>query len=100
MAGKTGEFDCVVSLRIHPGKEAEAEALLHEMEAATLANDEGCLRYEWYRSAEAERYVLLERWTDMDAVHAHLEAPHMAATFAKLQPLVAEPFTSQVVEKL
>lgn len=94
------ELDIVVTLRVHAGKEAEAEALLREMEAATAANDEGCLRYEWYRAQTPQTYVLLERWAGEAAVQAHLKAPHMAAIFQKIGPLMPEPFTPTPLTKL
>jgi len=43
-------IDIVVTQRIKPGMEKQAEELFREVEAATLANDKGCLRYEWYRA--------------------------------------------------
>lgn len=39
------EVNIVVTQRVLPGKEGEYETLLREMEAATVANDKGCLRY-------------------------------------------------------
>ena len=94
------ELDVVVTLRVHAGREAEAETLLREMETSTLANDEGCLRYEWYRAETPQTYILLERWTGQAAVSAHLQAPHMAAIFKKMQPLLPEPFTPLRLTKL
>ena len=87
------ELDIVVTQRVHPGKEAEYEALLREMEAATIANDEGCLRYEWYRADTPQTYILIERWTTRAAVQAHLQAPHMVAIRQRIEPLVPEKFS-------
>ena len=95
-----GELNIVVTQRIHPGKEAEYEALIRQMEAATLANDKGCLRYEWYRAEEAQTYILIERWTDQAAVRAHLQALHMIAIREKIEPLVPEKFTALRLAKL
>jgi quinol monooxygenase YgiN len=95
-----GELNIVVTLRVHAGKEAEAEQLLREMEAVTLANDEGCLRYEWYRAQAPQTYIMLERWTDEAAVQAHLKAPHLAEIFQKIGPLMPEPFTATPLTKL
>jgi len=95
-----GELNIVVTLRVRVGKEAEAEPLLCEMEAATLANDKGCLRYEWYRAEAPQTYILVERWTGEAAVQAHLKAPHMAEIFQKIGPLMPEPFTATPLTKL
>jgi|SRR6516164_3371047 len=85
----TGEVNFLVTQHVvDPGKEAEFEALLREMEAATVANDKGCLRFEWYRAETPQTYILVERWTDLAAVQAHLKAPHMVAIREKTRPLV------------
>ena len=46
----TGEVNIIATRTVTPGKQEEFEAILKEMVAGTLANDRGCLRYEWYRS--------------------------------------------------
>jgi quinol monooxygenase YgiN len=94
------EVNIVVTQRVLPGKEGEYETLLREMEAATVANDKGCLRYEWYRSETPQTYVLLERWTNGAAVQAHLAAPHMVAIRGKMRGLVPEKFTFVRLTKL
>jgi quinol monooxygenase YgiN len=86
-------FDCVVTQRINPGREAEFEALLRQLEASTLASDQGCLRYEWYRAELPQTYTLLERWTDRSAAEAHLRAPHFLALLPKLRDCATEWFT-------
>jgi hypothetical protein len=40
----TGELNFVVTRRVQAGKEEEVEAILRDLQAATLANDDGCLR--------------------------------------------------------
>ncbi len=45
-------IDVIIEQRINPGMEAEFEALARQAEQSTLANDDGCLRYEWYRADE------------------------------------------------
>ena len=94
------DLDIVVTLRVHAGREADAEALLREMEAATVAHDKGCLRYEWYRAETPQTYILLERWTDPAAVRAHLQAPHMTASFERMKSMLPGPFTPVVLAKL
>ena len=86
-------IDMVVTQRVNPGREAYVEGLLREITANTLAQDAGCLRYEWYRAAEPHTYILLERWTDQAAVQAHLKADHMAALLPRLMACVPERFS-------
>ncbi len=93
-------IDIVVTQRIKPGFEAEAEALFREVETATLANDKGCLRYEWYRAEEPGTYILVERWSDRDAIQAHFKSAHMSALMPKLAPYAVEKFTTQRLTRL
>lgn len=82
------EFDFLVTQRVRVGKEKEVEAILRDMQAATLANEKSCLRYEWYRASTPHTYILLERWTDLAAAQDHLKAPHVVSAVEKLLPLV------------
>ena len=93
-------IDIVVTQRIKLGMETQAEALFREVEAATLANDKGCLRYEWYRAEEAGTYILLERWSDAAALQAHFKSQHMAELLPKLAPYAVEKFTSVRLSRL
>ncbi|TAJ82891.1 MAG: antibiotic biosynthesis monooxygenase [Reyranella sp.] len=93
-------IDIVATQRIKLGMEAEAEALFWEVEAATLAKDKGCLRYEWYRAEEPGTYILLERWSDREAVQAHFKSEHMAQLLPKLAPYAVEKFTSVRLARL
>jgi quinol monooxygenase YgiN len=79
-------INVIVTLQTKPGMEAKAEDLLRELETETTENDEGCLRYQWYRAEQTGTYYLLERWSDQAAVEAHFKAAHMA----NLLPQIAE----------
>ena len=70
----TGALNALATQRVQVGKEAEAETILRDLQAATLANDKGCLRYEWYRASTPKTYILLERWADQAAAQEHLNA--------------------------
>ncbi|WP_020694209.1 putative quinol monooxygenase [Reyranella massiliensis] len=93
-------IDVVVTQRIKPGFEVEGEALFREVELATLANDKGCLRYEWYRADEPGTYILVERWSDGDAIQAHFKSAHMATLMPKLAPYAVEKFATQRLTRL
>ncbi|HEV2549913.1 MAG TPA: putative quinol monooxygenase [Stellaceae bacterium] len=86
-------FDVVVTQRVKPGKEQEFEALVRQLEANTLANDKGCLRYEWYRAETPQTYILVERWTDQAAAQTHLKAEHVTALLSRIRECVPEPFS-------
>jgi quinol monooxygenase YgiN len=72
--------DMVVTQRVKPGMEQTFEALARRITANTLANDHGCLRYEWYRADAPQTYILPERWTDVGSVQAHLKSEHIAGS--------------------
>jgi quinol monooxygenase YgiN len=76
------------------------EALARQLAASTLANDEGCLRYEWYRAAAPQTYILIERWTEMAAAQAHLKTEHIAALMPKLRECAPEMFSVMQLTRL
>jgi DNA ligase D-like protein (predicted ligase) len=86
----TGELNVVVTRRVQAGKEGEVEAILRNLQAATLANDKGCLRYEWYRASTPQTHMLLENWADQAAAQEHLKAPHVMTAREKLMRLDVE----------
>jgi quinol monooxygenase YgiN len=91
--GDGAMFNAIVTQKISPGKQAEFEALVKEVEANTIRHDEGCLRYEWYRSEEPGTYYVVESWTNEAAAQAHLKTPHLSALMPKLKECVAGPFS-------
>jgi quinol monooxygenase YgiN len=93
-------FDCLVTQRVIPGREAEFEALIRQVAANTRAQDDGCLRYEWYRGEVPQTYVLIERWRDEEAAAAHLRAPHLLAMLPKLRDCMTEWFTRATLARL
>jgi quinol monooxygenase YgiN len=86
----TGELNALATQRVQAGKESEMEAILRDLQATTLANDKGCLRYEWYRASTPQTYILLERWADETAAQQHLNSPHVVSAVEKLLSLVLE----------
>jgi quinol monooxygenase YgiN len=64
-------INVVVTQRVNAGMEEAWEAIAREITANTLSQDQGCLRYEWYRADAPQTYILIERWTDQAAVQAH-----------------------------
>lgn len=93
-------LDLICTQRITPGTEAQVEKLLREAEKETLAHDKGCERYEWYRGQEPDTYVLVERWTDLEAAKAHLGSAHMTRLLSELTKIVPEKFTINRLSRL
>ncbi|MEO6019032.1 MAG: putative quinol monooxygenase [Knoellia sp.] len=51
--------------------------------AEATRQESGCLAYDLYESVAAPGvFVTVERWTDQDALDAHMKTPHLAAAFA------------------
>jgi quinol monooxygenase YgiN len=72
---------------------------LRALQAATLANDPGCLRYECWASLDDPNTLLcVEAWTDRDALQAHLDAPHHAAGSAALDAYRDRPGETHIFE--
>ena len=86
-------MDMVVTQRVNAGMEEAFEAIARQLAANTLAQDKGCLRYEWFRADAPQTYILIERWTDQAAVQAHLKADHLAALMPKYMECVPEKFS-------
>jgi len=89
----------VVTMRIKEGRMGEFLAACAELRPQVL-REQGCIAYDYTRDApappsrpqqplEADRVTLLERWASMEALTAHLEAPHMVAANGKMKDLRA-----------
>jgi quinol monooxygenase YgiN len=93
-------LNMVVTQRVNAGMEEAFEALAREMTANTLAQDKGCLRYEWYRANAPQTYLLVESWSDRAALDAHLAAEHLRALKLKLAKCVSERFSAVMLDPL
>ena len=61
--------------------------------------EEGCVEYGPAIDAEGagavqtplgpDSFAVIEKWTSIDALHAHAASPHMAAYAAKTKPMLA-----------
>lgn len=88
----------IATLTVKPGKRAAFLAEFHRIVAPTLAED-GCLGYQptidvaeriHAKQVEArpEVVTVVEGWRDLQALQAHLAAPHMAAYRERVKDLV------------
>jgi quinol monooxygenase YgiN len=69
--------------RARPGQEEELGRRLRELVAPT-STEEGCLRYDLYRSdIDRSLWVLLEAWRSQADLDAHVETPHLRAFLAR-----------------
>ena len=87
-----------VEFRPHPGSHAAFDALIREHARLTQAEEPGCERFEVLQPLNADgskdegRIMLVEVYTDRDAVKAHTKNPRM--------PLVREAYTPLIAERI
>jgi quinol monooxygenase YgiN len=93
-------IDVVVTQRVNAGMEEAFETIAREVTANTLSQDKGCLRYEWYRAEAPQTYILIERWTDHAAAHAHINADHIAALMPRIRDCVPEKFSAMRLTRI
>ncbi len=99
----------IVFFDLHPG---QREGFLVEFGKIlpTTRAEQGCIEYggsaeietgiDVISSPHADRITVLEKWETLDALKAHLGAPHMQAFFPKVQPMIdsLQAFVSEPVE--
>jgi quinol monooxygenase YgiN len=75
-----------------PERSAELLEHLVALERASRA-DPGCIAYRVFRDEDrADRFVLVEEWSDEDALEAHNAQPHVTQFVAAVGDLLVEPF--------
>jgi len=89
-------IDVIATIRVKPGQRA---AFLTKFKAnlpAVLAED-GCIHYYptidadsglAAQSTDADTVTVVEQWQSLEALHAHLAAPHMTAYRETVKDLV------------
>lgn len=76
-----------------PGQEQRLRDELTAMIIPSLA-EEGCLAYQPYTDpTRADRMIIVEEWTDAEALGRHFDLPHFKRVAASLDEILAEPFT-------
>lgn len=78
-------INVVASIKIKPGTRDQFVAVFNENVPAVLAED-GCIEYAPTIDAnstidaqakDADMVTVIEKWESLDALYAHLSAPHM-----------------------
>jgi quinol monooxygenase YgiN len=79
-----------VWMRIAADRQDDFARAAAAVEAASQS-DEGCLFYRYHRSlTDPDRFMLVERWTDDEALQKHLATPHVQAYFAASEGAIVE----------
>ncbi len=80
----------IAELQVKEGSEAEFEGIMLDLAAAVRANESGNQIYELTRPTEGSgAYLVMELYTDEQALSAHRQTEHFRASSAKLGPLLA-----------
>lgn len=84
----------VVLLVTYTAKPGMRETFLREALAsgisAKIRTEEGCLRYEYYKSEEKpDEILLVEQWATPEAQELHMQQPHMKRLLELKNRLVA-----------
>jgi quinol monooxygenase YgiN len=80
----------IARFRPRPERLDEFLALLHDVQAASRADD-GCLNYGYHREISDDMsFVAVEEWRDMATLEGHLRTPHVARLIAALPEHAAQ----------
>lgn len=83
----------VATFRVHPGRGEEAVAAFSPTIEATHG-EEGCIAYALHRDVnDPDVLILVERWTDREALDSHLQQPYVAQLGAVAEEFLVEPPT-------
>ena len=80
-------------------KPGGAEGFVRELTEAGIVQEirthKGCLKYDYYKAMDSDNLLLIEWWTDQEALDAHQACPCMAA----LREIKAKYATDTKLEK-
>ena len=77
-------------IRVHPGKEAEFEAIGAELHRSSHALDAGLTRYEYWRGADPGTYYVLQSYEDYLGFLRHQTSDHHEVSVPGFQDTIAD----------
>ena len=73
----------------------EAQTILHGIVAPTR-QEAGCLSYQLFsNNSHPVEFLVIEEWTDENAIAVHFAAPHIQQAPAEIVPLLAQALDIQ-----
>jgi quinol monooxygenase YgiN len=90
----------IAKLTIKPGTNADFEATMKALQAKVRSDEPGNKLYALHKTAEANVYVMLERYDDQAALEAHRAAPHFKEIGRKLGDYLAGRPDVQIMEEV
>jgi len=90
-------FTLLIRFEAKPGAGPKLEAAFARAVALTR-KEKGCLAYDLSRDAKAPtRYLVYERWQNVDALAAHQDSAHIAALRKEIADLRVAPPQAEVL---
>ena len=80
----------IAKLFVRAEKENEFVSAFARLEEAVNSKESGCEFYKLYKSEEENTYIVLESYTDEDALQAHQQTEHYKSIGAELASLMAD----------
>lgn len=78
--------------QVRPGKEAELDRLMAGLRADILANEPGCLRFDYVHSdADAHTRLVYEQYRDFAALQWHKQTTYLEAFIPRLLECLTQP---------
>ncbi len=94
-------IDVVVTQRIKAGFEAGRQRYCFErFDLATLANDKGCLRYEWYRAAGTGEHTFWSSAGQIATPFRPISSLRIWRRYCKLAPYAVEKLRRRQLTRL
>ena len=90
----------IARLTIKPGTNDDFEATMKELQAKVRADEPGNKLYALHKTADANVYVMLERYDDDAALATHRAAPHFKELGRKLGDYLAGRPDVQVIQEI
>ena len=86
-------------LTVRPGEEAHFEEAAAELHRATLEEEPGCLRYEYWRGEDERTYYTLGSFSDARAFLTHQMSEHHTVVGRRLMSIL-ESFRLEWIEPI
>jgi len=87
------------TIRAASGKDDELIAMMKDLAAKVLENEEGALDYRFHRSQkDPSMFMVYERYASPEAMQAHMSSPHFQEASKKFGGLVEGGLGLEVYE--
>jgi len=78
----------IKNIKAMPGKEKEFEKLFNELKSHVRNEEKGNIYYDLYHGLEPGIYIVMERYSDKEALEFHDKTKHAAIYFPKIRAIL------------